>query len=343
MNIYSWHQDQFKQLAQQAGRLPHALLLSGAVGIGKRVFARALAQGLLCEKPASALMACNTCEACHWFETDNHPDIRLLQPEAAEPDDEAEAADRKKKRDISIAQVRSLAEFVNISSHRDGVKVVLIQPAEAMNVNAANALLKSLEEPPPHTHFLLVADRPSMLPATIRSRCQQLALRPPTAKEAAQWLASSGSAQAELALAQAGGAPIRALELDTPEYWTSRRQFLEGLTSRSFDALALAERTAEQPVPQFIAWLQRWTYDLASVSVTRRPRYNPDFADALIAAAGRSNDLDVLRYHRELVQFQRVVNHPLNPRLLLEDLLSRYGQLIHHQDAHRLALPSGLS
>jgi DNA polymerase-3 subunit delta' len=133
------------------------------------------------------------------------------------------------------------------------------------------------------------------------------------------------------------------LEIDAAEYWTARRQFLDGLTSRSFDAIALAERTAEQPIPQFIAWLQRWTYDLASVSVTRQPRYNPDFADALMVAARRSNNLDVLRYHRELVRFQRIVNHPLNPRLLLEDLLLRYGQLLHHQDAHRLALPSGFS
>jgi DNA polymerase-3 subunit delta' len=305
-------------------------MLTGAIGTGKRAYARALARGLLCEKPVAALTACDNCQACHWFDTENHPDFRLLQPEAAEADDDAEPADKKKKRDISIAQVRSLAEFINISSHRNGVKVVLIQPAEAMNVNAANALLKSLEEPPPQTQFLLVADRPNMLPATIRSRCQQLALRPPTAGEAAQWLAANGSAQPELALAQAGGAPLLAAELDTPEYWTLRRQFLDGLTSRAFDAPALAERFAEHPIPQLITWLQRWTYDLVSVRVTQQPRYNPDRSDALIAAAKRTQNLEVLRYHRELVRFQRIVNHPLNPRLLLEDLLLRYGQLLHH-------------
>lgn len=328
MTIYSWHMGQFQQLAQRAGNLPHALLLTGAVGTGKRAFARSLARGLLCEKPSAPLSACGACEACHWFDTENHPDFRLLQPEADVTDDETEPTDKKKKRDISIAQVRSLAEFINISSHRNGVKVVLIQPAEAMNVNAANALLKSLEEPPPHTQFLLVADRPSMLPATIRSRCQQLALRSPTVQEAEQWLADNGNAQPELALAQAGGAPLLAAELDAPEYWTSRRQFLDGLTSRTFDALTLAERFAEHPIPQMITWLQRWTYDLVSVGVTQRPRYNPDRGEALAAAAKRTHHLEVLHYHREMVRFQRIVHHPLNPRLLLEDLLLRYGQLL---------------
>ncbi len=328
MTILEWHKEDFQHLAQRAGNLPHALLLCAASGTGKRVFARALAQGLLCEQPVAALTACNKCQACHWFATENHPDFRLLQPQADETDDDAEPGDKKKKRDISIAQIRSLGEFINISAHRNGVKVVLIQPAEAMNVNAANALLKSLEEPPPRTQFLLVSDRPGMLSATIRSRCQQLALRPPNVQEAAHWLAANGSAQPELALAQAGGAPLNAAELDTPEYWALRRQFLDGLTSREFDALALAERFSEQPTAQIISWLQRWTYDLASMRVTRQPRYNPDRAQALQAAARQTSSLEVLRYHRELVRFQRIVNHPLNPRLLLEDLFLRYGQLM---------------
>lgn len=328
MSIYRWHEDDFARLAQLAGRLPHALLLVGRLGTGKRAFARALAKGLLCEKAATALRACNVCAACHWFETGNHPDFRLLQPEATATEEDSEGADKKKQRDIPIHQIRSLTEFVHVSAHRNGVKVVVLQPAEAMNVSAANALLKNLEEPPPRTHFLLVADRPHLLPATVRSRCQTLALAAPTAEEAMRWLAASGSTQPALALAQAGGAPLQASELDTQAYWSDRRLFLDGLTSRNFDALALAERFAEQPVPQLIGWLQRWTYDLASVAITQRPRYNPDCAQALMTAAGRANRLEVLRYHREIVRLQRIVNHPLNPRLLLEDLLLRYGWLM---------------
>ncbi len=330
MNYFLWHKAEYQQLAQRSQSLqglPHALLFKGVAGIGKRAFASALAQGLLCEKPTAPLMACSACEACHWFETENHPDFRLLQPEIAETADDDEPTDKKKKRDISVAQVRSLAEFINISSHRNGAKVVLIQPAEAMNVNAANALLKSLEEPPPETYFLLVSDRPHMLPATIRSRCQQLALTPPTMKESADWLAKNGVSKPELALAQTGGAPVLAVEIDTEEYWTNRKQFLDGLSSRAFDPLALAEKLAAHPVPQLINWLQRWTYDLASLCFKQRLRYNPDFIDALALAANKINGLEVLRFHRELVRFQRIVNHPLNARLLIEDLMLRYGRL----------------
>jgi DNA polymerase-3 subunit delta' len=90
----------------------------------------------------------------------------------------------------------------------------------------------------------------------------------------------------------------------------------------------LAELCVDQPIPQLINWLQRWSYDLASLGSGQPLRYNPDRKDALASAAKRMNTLDVLRFHRELVRFQRVVNHPLNPRLLLEDLLLRYAQLV---------------
>ena len=329
MNYYSWHKVDYQQLAQRAGMLPHALLFRGAAGIGKRAFASALAQGLLCEKPAAPLTACGACAACHWFETENHPDFRLLQPETAETADEDEPGDKKKKRDISVAQVRALADFINISAHRSGAKVVLIQPAEAMNINAANALLKSLEEPPPETYFLLVSDRPHLLPATVRSRCQQLALSPPTMQEAADWLAQQGAAQPQLALAQAGGAPILAAEIDTEDYWSSRKQFLDGLSSRAFDPLALAEKFATHPVPQLINWLQRWTYDLACLCFQQSLRYNPDFKEALTVTANNASGLEMLRFHRELVRFQRIVNHPLNARLLIEDMLLRYARSAH--------------
>ena len=332
MNYFSWHKTPYQQLmrrAQSSQGLPHALLFKGMAGIGKRAFASALAQGLLCEKPAMPLTACGVCEACHWFETENHPDFRLLQPESAEAaDEDAEPTDKKKKRDISVAQIRSLEDFINISAHRGGAKVVVVQPAEAMNVNAANALLKYLEEPPPETYFLLVSDRPHMLLATIRSRCQQLALSSPTQKEAVDWLARSGASMPDLALAQAGGAPVLAAETDHEEYWSNRKQFLDGLSSHSMEPLLLAEKLAAHPVPQLINWLQRWTYDLASLCFRQQVRYNLDFKDALTITASKVNGLEILRFHRELVRFQRVVNHPLNARLLIEDLMLRYRTLM---------------
>ncbi len=330
MNLYYWQSEDFLKLSLRAGRLPHALLFRGMAGIGKGVFTQLLAQGLLCEQPPAPLKACGACEACHWFESGNHPDFRLLQPEAAEPADGADGAEKKKKRDISVAQVRSLGDFINISAHRRGPKVVIIRPAEAMNVNAANALLKSLEEPPPATHFLLVADRPHLLPATVRSRCQQIALTPPTHQQAVQWLEENGVSQPGLALAQAGGAPLLAAELNNPEYWAERQAFLDSLCAREVDPLALAERFSDKPIPQLINWLQRWSYDICMLGAGQPLRYNPDRKEALILAIRRFNNLEIMRFHRELVRFQRIVNHPLNPRLLLEDLLLRYAEIMHN-------------
>ena len=329
MNYLPWHNAQFAALAEREERLPHALLFTGTAGIGKRLFAQAVAQGLLCERPSSALHACGICEACHWMTSEAHPDYRVIQPELAEAIEEDEPVKRKKP-EISIAQIRALGDFINISAHRGGLKIVVIQPAEAMNLNAANALLKSLEEPPADTRFLLVADRPAMLPATIRSRCQQLALTPPTQNEAMHWLATQGIKDAQLALAQAGGAPLLAAQYADAAYLEQRSQFLDGLAAREFDALGVAAKHAQQPVPQLIHWLQRWTYDVVSLKCTARIRYNPDRQEALTRAANKINALEMLRFHHELVRFQRVIHHPLNPRLLLEDLMMRYGAIVGH-------------
>jgi DNA polymerase-3 subunit delta' len=146
-------------------------------------------------------------------------------------------------------------------------------------------------------------------------------------QEATAWLKQNGASHPELALAQAGGAPVLAAELDNDEYWGGRKQFLDGLSSRAFEPLALAEKFATHPIPQLINWLQRWTYDLASLCFQQRLRYNPDFKDALAAIARNIDGLEMLRFHRELVRFQRIVNHPLNARLLIEDLMLRYAGL----------------
>jgi DNA polymerase-3 subunit delta' len=329
--FYNWHEPQFQQLEERlarVGELPHALLLVGQVGIGKRAFGRAIAQGMLCEANGTGLLACKTCQACHWMASESHPDFRLLAPEREDAAEDSEPTEKRKKTDISVAQIRSLTDFINISAHRKGTKVVLIQPAEAMNVSAANALLKNLEEPTPGTQFILVSDRPHMLPATIRSRCQRLVLPPPSTEQAVAWLKQNSATQPELALAVAGGAPLAALELDQTDYWAQRQQFLTSLTARSYDALALAERYASTPIPQIINWLQRWTYDISRMCSGQLVRYNVDQLDALGIVKNRVKPIEILRFHRDLVRFQRIVNHPLNPRLLLEDLFARYGQLV---------------
>ena len=324
---YPWHSQPFEALLARVGRLPHALLLRGREGIGKLAFADALARALLCEKRRPGARACGHCVACAWMEQGSHPDFRRLEPEStAEPGEAEEGGDRKVGSQISIDQVRSLTGFINISSHRGGAKVVLIHPAESLNVNAANALLKNLEEPPPQTYFLLVAHRWHQLLPTVRSRCEQIVLAPPSRGAARGWLEQQKLRDADLALAHAGGAPLLALAFDE-DYWRQRGALLAAITRPAFDALASAEQLRETAPRLVLGWLQKWAFDLVSHKVTGKVRYNPDYSDAIAATALRLDLIEALRFQRQMVRLQRFVSHPLNPRLFLEHLLLEYGAL----------------
>ena len=181
-SVYPWQQADWQRLQQMRERLPHAILFHGAEGTGKVAFAERFAASLLCEQPLDNGHACGACESCGWFAQYGHPDYRRVRPDALETDggDDAEADDSAAKKssktpskDIRIEQVRALAAFMNVSTHRSGLRVVLLYPAEALNSASANALLKTLEEPPPDTVFLLVTDRIDRLLPTILSRCRK--------------------------------------------------------------------------------------------------------------------------------------------------------------------------
>jgi DNA polymerase-3 subunit delta' len=257
-----------------------------------------------------------------------HPDFRKLEPPAPpELDMGEEEGGKRAGQQITVDQVRLLSDFVNVSSHRGMRKVVLIHPAEALNVNAANALLKSLEEPPPETCFLLVSHRWHQLLPTIRSRCQIVVLPLPPASEARQWLKEQGMESPELALAQAGGAPLLALRYDET-YWRTRRAFFEEIAQTRINPLAAAERLRDVASALALEWMQKWSFDLACCQHTGRVRYNPDFAEAIGRTAARLDVVETVRFHRYMVGLQRVVAHPLNARLFLEELLLSYAALL---------------
>jgi DNA polymerase-3 subunit delta' len=332
---YPWHKSELKGLLARKAQLPHAILLKGTQGIGKLSFAEALAQGLLCESPTPEGVACGRCKACGWAEKGGHPDLRRLEPaslaKATDADSDIEEGPPEKKEKMSseilIKQVRATEDFINMTSHQGGMKVVLIHPAESLNVNAANALLKNLEEPPPRTCFVLVSHRWHRLLPTVRSRCQQVALPPPTPAAALAWLKEQGMSDAKLALAHAGGAPLLAAGFDE-EYWTRRGQFLKPLAARGMNAMALAGQLTDEAPAAVVGWMQKWAYDIVCHQATGKVRYNPDFAAAIGAAAAAVEPVEAARYLRRMMRLQRIVDHPLNTRLFFEELLLSYAGLM---------------
>ncbi len=202
-----WQHALWSQLVGWRERLPHALLLHGGRGIGKRHLMSAYAQLLLCESPVDDA-PCGRCAGCQLIAADNHPDLQCLTPAALMPErndadslvedvqsDRAEtrASKAKPSREIVIDQVRKISEFLAISSHRGGRRVVLLLPAEALNAPAANALLKVLEEPPPGVAFLAVSDQLDAVLPTILSRCVLLRAPVPSHSQAIEWLNRTGS------------------------------------------------------------------------------------------------------------------------------------------------------
>lgn len=326
--IFTWIEGQLAELAEMRVRLPHALLLHGPEGVGQFELGMAFAQFLLCEKPAPIGRACGRCSACVWFEQGNHPDFRLLRPESMAGDDDSEAAaESKKKSDqIKIDQVRDLQRFLAVGAHRAGLRVIVLHPADAMNISTQNAVLKSLEEPPPYTLFLLVTSFPHRLLPTIRSRCQSISVPVPNRDLAVQWLEGQRIENPQSVLALAGGAPLSAMRLS--EFEPVRQRLIEQLRDPRFDPVAAAEHCLGAEPGEAVAWLQRWVYDLLCLKLTGRVRYHVADEQGVRATAARCDPARAATLLRKLAKARSLAQHPLNPRLFFEDLLIQYGALI---------------
>ncbi|MCX7555911.1 DNA polymerase III subunit delta' [Xanthomonadaceae bacterium JHOS43] len=228
-------------VALEAGRLPHALLIGGAVHLGKRALARRLANRLMCSSPQQA-EACGQCRNCTLIAAGTHPD---LLEETFELNDKGEP-----RKEILIAQMRRLTEKLMLTPQIAAGQVALIHPAEAMNRSAFNALLKTLEEPPSGRTIILISDQPQRLPATIRSRCQWLRVDLPPRAEALAWLVARGwdEHSAGEALDAAQGNPGLALNYLTDKGLTLRRSVakdLVALAEQRESAVAVASTWAE--------------------------------------------------------------------------------------------------
>lgn len=322
------------RLQELRKRPPHGLLFKGSKGIGKFDLAMDFARSLLCQHPDQDGFACGKCPSCHWFSQGSHPDFCLLQPEALsmdaeEGDDVKPASGKKPSRQISVDQVRGLADFSGMSAHQGGRRVVVIHPAEAMNTNAANALLKSLEEPPPGMLFILVSHKPQQLLPTILSRCLAFALPAPDVGSAEHWLAEQGVKNPAETLAASGFAPLQAARMSEQIGGEERDKLLRAVRQpATLDVFALADALQKTEQAMVVQWLQQWSYDLSAMKLAGKLRYHPGEEAAIRKLVEPVEPLDLARLQSYLQGAKREAQHTLNPKLFLESLLLSYRQLM---------------
>ncbi|MCD6706732.1 MAG: DNA polymerase III subunit delta' [Thiobacillus sp.] len=321
---YPWLEAPWQRLLAGRGRPAQALLLAGPRGVGKGALALAWAQALLCEAPLADGAACGTCPACHWFGTGGHPDFRLVTLQ----EKTGKEGETRMATAIEVDQAREAVDYVQLSTYRAGFRVVLVNPADSLNLAAANALLKVLEEPPLHTMFVLVSDQPRRLLPTIRSRCTRLDIGLPPIDQAVQWLAGQGVDDAKNLLALSGGTPLDAQRWADSGELDERRSVLEGLARPDLlDPVTLGDRFKTVGPQTWHNVTYKWLGDLLAVKLQGSVQFNRDFSEVL-ARLGKKADLaKLLALARMQANEGRTLAHPLNRSLQLEAWLIQYRQL----------------
>lgn len=320
--VYPWQDEIWQRLLERRERLPHALLFYGPPGIGKRALAEHFARLLLCEGGDAARSGpCGVCGACRWAKAGQHPDLRIVEPDALTVANPAYAdalpPDRSVKPsiEIKIDQIRDLAGFLNVGSHRGGRRVALVHPAEEMNQNAANALLKGLEEPPTNAFFILVSHRPARLLQTIRSRCVAVAVPIPSTAVARAWLGEQGIEDPGRWLQYTGSAPLRARHYATAERGAAIDRLLESV--RKGDRAALRAWAEQGELDEVAEALHKLAIDQAIAAFAGRRKYA-----ASDVTVPRQKGASWLTYARQLGRQRALIRHPLNPRLFVTQLIA---------------------
>ena len=315
--------------------LPHALLISGVAGTGKLHFAQAFAALALCRQPEST-HACGQCGACRQLAASAHPDFYRV-------------AIAEDKSGILVDQIRELSQKLALTSQHSGWKIAVVAPADAMNANAANSLLKTLEEPSAATLLLLVTARPARLAATIRSRCQAVRINTPSTDTAVTWLNENTSRLDWPALLRiAGGGPLLALELANDELMQSRLDFYKMLMemhSGRRNPISCASEAGKENLPLVLRLLQAWTSDLITIASTGNP-LEPGIinADALVMLQNALMGINLRGLHAFLSRINEAIaltTTSVNGQLLLEGLFMDWSEGLRTLETAPLAARGG--
>ncbi len=319
--IYPWQNQQWQQIARQRqqDRLAHALLFQGPAGTGKKHFANELARAMLCKQPADSGIACGQCESCNLVRAGTHPDFRLLKPTPP-----AKSTSSNPVLSIKIDALRDMYKALSETSQFGGYRVAVIEDADKMPAQAANSLLKTLEEPGRDTLLVLVSSHPHRLPVTIRSRCQSIRFQVPEAATAVEWLGESGVSNVQTALKLAHGAPL--LARDYVEHHAEQRELLVkalNASSRGEASIQYAQKLAQMPREYLLTWLLDWVSDLGRLLTcgSGAELVNEDQRKALEARASSADTGKVFGLHDQINALIKAEGIALNLQLLWENLL----------------------
>ncbi len=318
-NLLPWHKSNWDVIIRQKreNQLPHAFLFAGMSGLGKRIFASQFSRFLLCSQPSENGIACGQCRHCLLIEAGNHPDRIIIEPESI-------------GKSIKIDQIRELITRSNKTAQLANHKVIIIQPADVMNINAANALLKTLEEPTPSTIIILITEHFLSLPATIRSRCQIIPFRVPEVSVAKNWLSSHNiqNDQSTLLLHLAQGAPLKVLELNEGDELSFRKTLFDDwcqFLNANEVLLDVSKKWAKYDIFSVLNYLLSWVNDLICLNQASdfTDITNLDFSSELKSIALRYSIVDLYNSYDELIKSQRIISKhiALNSQLLIEGLL----------------------
>ncbi|HHJ19961.1 MAG TPA: DNA polymerase III subunit delta' [Gammaproteobacteria bacterium] len=312
---HPWQQVQWQQLQQrrEQGALPHAILLMGQAGLGLDYFARLFAQSLICTEVNAQSESCGHCHACLQFSQGVYADYKhvgLLEDKSR----------------ILVDQVRELSDFLALTKNSEGYKVVVISPADKMNINAANSLLKNLEEPSGKVIILLVASHLHGLPATIKSRCQMLKFTKPDHAVAMNWLQARGLKNAEQALQLAQGAPCLAVSQADPVHFEQYTVVMDGALGmvRGQQSLSQLRKVwSKCEIERLVSWSLALLRDcIRAVSqVTEANFENHYYLEQLRGVSSLLDLAALFKAHDHLAQLGERLDHPLNADLLLDDVL----------------------
>jgi DNA polymerase III subunit delta' len=319
-------------LAQALAQRAHALLLHGPGAVGQFELGLALASGWLCEAASATSRPCGHCASCHLMAAHMHPDFFLLVPDAmreplgwqaAEEGGESGAASKAKpSKFIRVEQMRAAIDWGHKTTSRGRAKVILVHPAQAMNETAANALLKTLEEPVGSLRLVLTAHDPEALLPTVRSRCQRLRLDIPPRDQALAWLANLGLARPEVLLAAAGGQPIEALAMAG-----------DGIDGDAWERLPAALRSgraatvASWPLVRLVDALQKLCHDLMCLRAQASPRYFSAEGLTPLVQPSAPPWAALTQWAQELTQAARHDEHPWHAGLRSEALIGQGARL----------------